>query len=119
MAIKVVYQGDSFSDTFQLRTQNAQDTALINPFVIEAGSVVQVNFPGSVSSVILSTDDGTVSIVDANLSTIEYSGPASASFDLKIGTAQPVDVIVVGGITGTTTTFQSNKYITVAARANP
>lgn len=115
------YIGDTLDGIINLRTTDAS-TGATSPFVIEAGSVVEVLFPPAdpLLPVVLSTaNPGEISIIDANLATILISGPASKSLLMKEGKKQSLDCVVTQGVSGKIQTFQYTGLVTVAKRANP
>lgn len=116
--VKIIYIGGSFTDVLQLRTQNPTIPSLINPFLIETGSLVEVLFP---NDVVLSTANvGEVTVNDANLSTITYLGdPAkSALFTPSGKNLSPLDVRVTQGISGEVVYFEATGVLNIIKPAN-
>lgn len=114
-----IYRGDTFKGTVNLRLKDSYDSTKINPFIIEVGSTVEVRFPGTSSTVVLSTaTPGEVTIVDSDLSTITYEGSQVKSALLKKATDQAITVVVTQGVSGETYTFELTKILDIKDRAN-
>jgi hypothetical protein len=114
-----IYRGDTFKGVINLRLKDSCDESKVNPFVIEAGSTVEIRFPGQTATVVLSTSTpGEVTIVDASLSTIAFEGsPAKSTLLKKIADAA-ITVVVTQGVSGEIFTFEKTKYLTIKDRSN-
>lgn len=114
-----IYRGDTFKGTINLRLVDACDPNKVSPFAIEAGSDIEVRFPGDSGAVVLSTDNvGEITIVDDALSTITFIGAPAKSAVMKKGDNQSVTVVVTQGISGEVVTFEKAKYLNIKDRAN-
>ena len=120
MATKTtIYRGDTFKGTVNLRLKDSCDPNKVNPFAIEAGSTIEVRFPGTTSPVVLSTANvGEVTIVDTDLSTITYEGDPAKSALLKRATDQSITVVVTQGVSTEVYTFELAKILDIKDRAN-
>lgn len=119
IAKTTIYKGDTFKGTINLRLKDAYDSNKVNPFPIEAGSTIEVRFPGTTSTVVLSTANvGEITIVDTDLSTIAYEGSQVKSALLKKNTDQAITVVVTQGVSGETYTFELTKILDIKDRAN-
>lgn len=117
MAKKTIYTSATFEDTLELRTQEL--SGVVNPFLIEAGSVVQVVFKGDLAPVILSTANvGEVTVLDANSSTIKYVGSPTKAALLTTGKDVSIDVLVTQGISGKVIGFEAKKYADIFSLDN-
>ena len=116
--ILTIIRGDTIDEVVQLRIIN-KATDVPNSFVIEAGSDIDLRFPGEVSTVVLSTSNvGEISIIDANIASISFNMSPVKSALLKTGKSQSIDVIVTQGISGKIQTATMSKILTVVDRAN-
>lgn len=119
VAKTVIYQGDTFKGVINLRLRDSCDSNKVNPFAIEAGSIVQVRFPGTTAPVVLSTVNvGEINIIDTDLSTISYEGDPVKSALLKKGVDLAITVVVAQGVSGEVYTFENVKTLDVKSRAN-
>ena len=120
MAAKTtIYRGDTFKGTINLRLKDSYDANKVNPFAIEAGSTIEVRFPGTTSPVVLSTANvGEISILDTDLSTITYEGSQVKSALLKKSVDQAITVVVTQGVSTETYTFELSKILDIKDRAN-
>lgn len=120
MACKsTIYRGDTFKGVINLRAKDCCDENKVNPYVIEAGSLVEIRFPGATSTVVLSTANvGEVTIVDSALSTISYEGSQAKSALLKKGDNQTITVVVTQGVSTEKYTFELAKALDIKDRAN-
>lgn len=111
-ATRKIYRGDTFKGVINLRLKDSCDANKVNPFAIEAGSVIEIRFKGATSVVVLSTANvGEVTILDANLSTISYEGAPAKSLLLKTGDDMTTTVVVTQGISTEVYTFEeANSY---------
>lgn len=119
MANTTIYRGDTFKGVLNFRLQDSCDAKKVNPFAIEAGSTVEVRFPGTASTVVLSTANvGEITIIDTDLSTISYEGDTTKSALLKKGTNQSITVVITQGVSGEVYTFENLKILDILDRAN-
>lgn len=120
MASKItIFRGDTFQGTITLRVIDACDSTKQNPFVLDPLDTIAVYFPGTASSVILSSaTPGEITILDAALGKFSYKGDPVKSALLKLGTAQALDVVYTTAA-GDVTTFEKVKIVEVKDRANP
>ena len=119
VAKSVIFQGDTFKGTINLRLKDSCDANKVTPFPIEVGSTVQVRFAGTSAPVVLSTAvPGEVTILDADLSTITYEGSPTKSALLKKGVDLAITVVVTQGVSGEVFTFENLKTLDVKSRAN-
>lgn len=115
----LIYRGDTFKGVINLRLKDSCDSNKVNPFAIEAGSVVEVRFPGATSPVVLSTANvGEISILDTGLSTISYEGSPAKSVLLKKASDQSITVVVTQGVSTEVYTFENSKAVDIKDRAN-
>lgn len=113
-----VFRGDTVEDVIQLRLHN-NCTGVCNDYVLEAGTEVELRFPGETATVSLSTTVvGEVTITDYNLSTLSFKMDPAKSLLLKEGKLQTINVIVTQGISGAIKTTEIKKILTVVDRAN-
>lgn len=114
-----IFQGDTFTGIINLRLVPI-GTSDQNPYPITEGSLIQILFPGVDSvSVILSTEnEGEITVIDGNLSTLGYVGSPEKSAMLNPGLKQSVDVVITAP-DSSVTTFERMKVVNVVARANP
>lgn len=122
MSATTVYRKDTIRGRLQLRTKNQINPDLEDNFPIPVGALVEVTLPGeSGTSVVLSTaNTGEIDIVDADLSTVDFTCPIAKSELLLVGDAA-LDCIVtdVNQTPNVVTTFQRAKVLRIADRANP
>lgn len=116
MAKKVIYIGGTFTDQLELRTENPNVADLVNPFAIEAGSLVEVLFPNGV--ILSSANVGEVTINDTNLSTITYLGSPAQSATFTAGVNLAIDVRVTQGISTEVVIFEALKALDIVQIAN-
>lgn len=112
-----VFRGDTVEDLVQLRLEN-NCTGVSNNYPLEAGSVIEMRFPGETATVVLSSADNEIAIIDNALSTISYSMSTVKSLLLKVGKLQSIDIVVTQGISGIVKTSQIKKILNVADRDN-
>jgi hypothetical protein len=114
-----IYKGDTFKGVINLRLRDSCDADKVNPFVIEAGSTIEIRFPGTSAPVVLSTANvGEINILDTNLSTLSYEGAPAKSALMKTGNSQAITVVVTQGVSTEVYTFQMEKFIDIKVRAN-
>lgn len=109
--------GDDFSGIIQLRLKAA---GVINPAPITGYTKIEIHFPAfdATSPVILSTvNSGEITVVDANLSTLSFSGSAAKSLLLNAGNSQKLDTIVTDS-TGKQKTYTTAEIVFIENRAN-
>ena len=118
MAKIKIFRGDTFSGTITLRTVDVIDSTKLNTYVIPAGAQIDLKFPGSSGTVVLSTTTpGEITILNADKGTLQYKGSSAKSALLNVGDAQPIDFIVTE-LSGDITTFEKLKILQVLDRAN-
>jgi hypothetical protein len=117
----IIYRGDTMGGTIQLRKVDPC-SGVENLYPISLTDTIQVNFPGDLATVVLSTANaGEINIADQNLSTIIFTGAPAKSLLLKLASAKTpasLNVIHTDGA-GKVTTFQQDKVLVILDRANP
>jgi hypothetical protein len=115
----LVYRGDTFKGVINLRLRDSLDKYKVNPFVIEAGSTIEVRFPGQTSPVVLSsTIPGEITILDTTLSSFSFEGSPTKSLLLKKISDSSVTVVVTQGVSGEIFTFEKERFLTIKDRSN-
>lgn len=112
-----IYRGDTFQGTINLRVTDPVDATRENPYPIAVGSTIQIKFPGTPSVVLSTANVGEVTVVDAALSTISFSGAPAKSLLMDLGTNQTLTLVHTDP-TGKVTTFERTKSLDVVDRAN-
>lgn len=120
MATKsLIYRGDTFKGVISLRLKDSCDAAKVNPFVLEAGSTIEVRFPGTTSTVVLSTANaGEITILDAALSSVAFEGSSAKSLLMKKVVDASLTIVVTQGVSGEVFTFEKEKFLTIKDRSN-
>ena len=121
-----VFQGDILTGTVALRTIDQTNPDNQNPFPIPSGGYVEMYFPGTLSSVVISSQTTLPSpltgqeivVTDAALGDLSYTVVPAKTSLMKLGVAQAVDVIVYDA-NGNPLTFEIIATITVQTRLNP
>lgn len=114
------FRGDTITGTATLRVKDIVDPAKTNNYVLPPSSIVKFTFPGTSTSVVLSTTDSEVVVVTSNPTVLSFTMSPAKSELLKLGANQGVDVIVDEGGTGDDIkTWQQLKIIDIEDRVNP
>lgn len=116
----IIYRGDTISGVINLRVDDLC-SGIQSDYAISLGSTIYVSFPATdpLAPAVLSSLLGEVSIIDASKSIISLNGTSATSLLMKIGKAQSINCVVIQGVGGKEDTFQVDKILTVADRANP
>lgn len=100
MSVTKIYRGSTVRGKIQLRQKDSVNPDLENQYIIPVGALIEVKFPGEVSTVVLSTANvGEISIVDSQQATIAFVMTPAKSLLLKLSDAEAdqlaaVDVVV-------------------------
>ena len=113
-----VFQGDILTGTVSLRTIDQSNPDNQNPFPIPVGATITMFFPGTTSSVQITSGAGEVNVTNATLGDLSYTVSPAKTAQLKLGKQQAIDVVVTDA-SGNPTTFEIPSTLTVVTRANP
>lgn len=112
----LIYRGDSFQGTIQLRQKSA--LGVTSPFPIPTGSLIEIHWPADSAAVVLSTvNSGEITVVDDALTTISYLGAPAKSLVMKVGKKLDVEIVVTD-LAGIVTTFVKSAILEVKDRPN-
>lgn len=113
------YQGQTFQGTLYLR-QRDQGSRLVKPYAIPVGATVEIHFPGTSATVILSTANAGEVTLNANSETgrIDYVGSPTKAALLALVTNGDIDVLVKDTSNNSFPFVKAGK-LSIAALANP
>lgn len=121
-----IFLGQTVRGIVNLRTLDPA-TGAINPYVIQTGAVINLNFPGAStttpgtqgSSVVLSTaNSGEIGIITANGAQISFAMPPAKSLLLFVTKTAAVDCVITN-TDGSVDIFEAVKVYNIASQANP
>lgn len=112
MASKItVYKGDTAKGTINLKLVDACDKTIKNPFPIPASCEIEMNWPGTPSSIVIKKSQGFVTVVDANAGIISYVANPDKTLAMTTTTAEALDVIVTALLSRTGDTANTSPII--------